>query len=140
MNDDRESPQTQLSSNAPQALELRSEERTWGLICHLAGLAMYVLPTLGNIIGVLVAWLVFKDRSHFADQQGKEALNFQISITLYAVLISVFAIVTLGIGLILAIPLWGALAIIHVVMIILAALEANKGLPYRYPLTIRFIK
>ena len=126
--------------NQSPPIQTSSEERTWGLICHLAGFAMYVLPTLGNIIGVIVAWLVFKDRSSFADDQGKEALNFQISTTIYAFAIGAFAVVTLGLGLLLAVPLWGALAIFHVIVMILAALEANKGVAYRYPLTIRFIK
>jgi uncharacterized protein len=129
-----------LQQTVPQPLEPRAEEKTWGLICHLSGFAMYVLPTLGNIIGALVAWLVFKDRSSFADDQGKEALNFQLSTTLYAVLLGVFAIFTLGIGLILAIPLWGALAVFHIVMMLVAAVKTNEGVVYRYPLTIRFIK
>ncbi len=129
-----------LEQSVHQPFELRTEEKTWGLICHLSGFAMYLLPTLGNIIGTLVAWLVFKDRSSFADDQGKEALNFQLSTTLYAVLLGVFAIFTLGVGLILAIPLWGVLAVFHIVMMIVAAVKTNEGIVYRYPLTIRFIK
>jgi uncharacterized protein len=109
---------------------------------HLSpcGIRHVRVATLGNIIGALIAWVVFKDRSAFADDQGKEALNFQISTTIYAFAIGAFAVVTLGIGLLLAIPLWGALAIFHVIVMVIAALEANKGVAYRYPLTIRFIK
>lgn len=129
-----------LQPSTAQTLETRSEERSWALACHLSGFAMYLLPAFGNIIGALIAWLVVKDRSSFADDQGKEALNFQLSTTLYAFSLGVFAVFTLGLGLIFAIPLWGALAVFHIVMMVVAAIKANEGVVYRYPITIRFIK
>ncbi len=116
------------------------EENTWGMICHLAALGMYVFPTFGNIIGALVAWLVFKDRSVFADDQGKESLNFQLSLTLYSAIGIAFCIMTLGLGLLVVVPLFGIMAILQIIFIVVAALEANKGVLYRYPVTIRFIK
>jgi hypothetical protein len=63
-------------------LESNSEERNWAMTCHLASFAGYVLP-LGNIIGPLVAWLMKRDEFPLVDDQGKEALNFQISMTIY---------------------------------------------------------
>ncbi|NJK44084.1 MAG: DUF4870 domain-containing protein [Pleurocapsa sp. SU_196_0] len=133
---------TDLHSQQSQsyALELRNEERTWGLIVHLAGFALFVLPAFGNLIGVLVAWLVFKDRSAFADDQGKEALNFHLSLWTYAIAAIAFGIVTFGLGLLAAVPFLIALAVFQVVMMIVAGIEANNGKLYRYPLTIRFIK
>jgi uncharacterized protein len=121
-------------------LELRSEERTWGLITHLAGFALFLLPAFGNLIGVFVAWLVFKDRSAFADDQGKEALNFHLSLWTYAGASILFAIMTLGIGLLATIPFLVVLAVYQVVMMVIAGIEANNGKLYRYPLTIRFVK
>jgi len=54
------------------------DDRTWAMLCHLSGLAGYVVP-FGNIFGPLIIWLIKRDQSWFVDDQGKEALNFQIS-------------------------------------------------------------
>ena len=131
--------QTQIQSIPPQPLA-HPEENTWGMVCHLAAFGMYIFPAFGNIIGALIAWLVFKDRSVFADDQGKESLNFQISLTVYATAGFVFGFMTLGLGFIIVGPLLGIMAILQIIFVIVAALEANKGVIYRYPATIRFIK
>jgi uncharacterized protein len=131
--------QTQIQSTTPQTMT-HPEENTCGMICHLAALGMYVFPAFGNIIGALIAWLVFKDRSSFADDQGKESLNFQLSLTLYSAVGIAFCIVTFGLGLFVVVPMLGIMAILQIIFIIVAALEANKGVMYRYPATIRFIK
>jgi uncharacterized protein len=130
--------QTQLPSN--QTTFSQPEENTWGMICHLAAMGMYVFPTFGNLIGTLIAWMVFRDRSSFADDQGKESLNFQLSLTLYSAIGIAFCIMTFGLGLLVVIPMFGIMSILQIVFIIVAALEANKGVLYRYPATIRFIK
>jgi uncharacterized protein len=131
--------QTQIQS-APSQTITHPEENTWGMICHLAALGMYVFPAFGNIIGALIAWLVFKDRSSFSDDQGKESLNFQLSLTLYSAIGIVFCIMTLGLGIFVVVPMLGIMSILQIIFIIVAALEANKGVMYRYPATIRFIK
>jgi len=109
------------------------EERTMGMLCHLLALAGYVIP-FGNIIGPLILWLVKKDQFPFVNDQGKEALNFQISITIYAIVSAILAMVVIGIPLLIAVGIFG------LVEIVLASVKANQGIPYRYPLTIRFIK
>jgi uncharacterized protein len=124
----------------PQIDIQKPEEKTWGMICHLAAFGMYVFPAFGNIIGAAIAWIVFKDRSEFANDQGKESLNFQLSLTLYAFVAFIFAFVTFGVGLILVIPVLGIMALFQIILVIVAALEANKGVVYRYPMTIRFVQ
>jgi uncharacterized Tic20 family protein len=109
------------------------EERTWAMLCHLAALAGYVLP-LGNIIGPLVVWLIKKDQSRLVDDQGKESLNFQISVTIYAIIAGLSILVVVGILLLPLVLLFG------LILIIVAAIRANEGVAYRYPLTLRFIK
>ena len=52
------------------------DSRMWGMLCHLAALAMFTGIPLGNVIGPLVVWLIQKDKSPFVDEQGKEVLNF----------------------------------------------------------------
>ena len=64
--------------------ELTNDERTWGMLCHLAALASYIIP-LGNIIGPLVVWLVKRNEYAYADWHGKESVNFQLSLMLYVI-------------------------------------------------------
>jgi len=61
-----------------------SQEKTWGLFCHLSAFGLFVFPPFGNILGPLIIWLIKKDESPYVDKQGKESLNFQISFTIYA--------------------------------------------------------
>ena len=109
-----------------------SQERTWGMLCHLSALAMFLIP-FGNIIGPLVIWLIKKDESSFVDDQGKESLNFQLSITIYALISAILILVIIGIFLLIG------LGILTLVLIIVAAVKSNSGEKFRYPLTIRFI-
>jgi len=95
-----------------------------------------------NIIGPLVVWMIKKDEFPFVNDQGKEALNFQISMTMCgiaAVLVCVvLSFVCIGSFLM---PLVGlAWLVVELVMIIRAAMAANKGEAFRYPLAIRFLK
>lgn len=109
------------------------DARNWGMICHLAGLAGFVVP-FGNVLGPLIVWAIKKDDHAFVDDQGKEALNFQLTVAL-AVIIAAFLILAL-VGLVL-IPL---VVIYTLIMVIIAAIKANDGIYYRYPLTFRFFK
>ena len=86
-----------------------------------------------SFLGPLLVWLIKKDQSPFVADQAKEALNFQISVTI-ALLISAVTIFVC-VGLIL-LPV---VFIASVVFSIIAAMEANKGVYYRYPYTVRFI-
>jgi uncharacterized Tic20 family protein len=106
------------------------DERTWAMLCHLSTFAGLLGVPFGNILGPLLAWLVKKDEYPLVDDQGKEALNFQLSVTLYSFV---------GVILIITIPLVFALLVLDIIVTIIAALRANTGEPYRYPMTIRFI-
>lgn len=109
-----------------------SDERTWAMLCHLSAFAGYLVP-FGNILGPLVIWLIKKDEYPLVNDQGKEALNFQISITIWVAVALVLSFVLIGI------PLLVAIIIFSVVMTIIAAVKANGGESYRYPLTIRLV-
>ncbi|MBL4570159.1 MAG: DUF4870 domain-containing protein [Alcanivorax sp.] len=113
--------------------EPKQEERSLGLACHLLALAGLVVP-FGNILGPLIMWLVKKDQSDFVDDQGKEALNFNITISIAGFIAFLLMFVVIG-GLLLPI-----IGIFWLVMTIIAAVKANGGERYRYPLTIRLIK
>ena len=104
-----------------------SDDRTMAILAHVLGI-------ITSFLGPLIIWLVKKDTSPFVDDQGKEALNFQITLLIgYAV----SAVATLiCIGPILAI----ALSVVAIVFGILGAVAVSKGEAYRYPFNIRLIK
>ena len=120
--------------------ELNKDARMWAMFCHLAGLAGIVVPVvISGIIAPLIVWQIKKEEHPFIDEHGKEAVNFQISMSLYTLIGSIACIITC-IGLIL-IPFFAlAVYIINLVLLLIAAVKANNGEHYRYPICIRFIK
>ncbi len=106
---------------------------TWSMACHLSAFAGYLLP-FGHILGPLIIWLVKGKESARVDRHGKEALNFQISMTIYLLISAVLVFAVIGIFLLTVI------SIADFILIIVAAVKTRSGEDYRYPLTIRFIK
>lgn len=170
-------------------VQLESEDKTWGMLAHLAALIGIPLAMLGipipftNILGPLVVWLAKRKDSEFVDTHGKESTNFQISVTIYSIVLVVIVAI-LGAILLFAIPglltaftvamenpetvdpnaiaetvsggaailvlvvgilmVLAAIALIVLgvgsfVLTILAAVKANQGQMYRYPLTFRLL-
>lgn len=107
--------------------------RTWGMLAHLSALVGYIIP-FGNIIGPLVVWLMKKEEMPFVADQGRESLNFQITVSI--ALVICLALMCVFIGFIL-LPIVG---ILDIVFLIIAAIKANKGEVYRYPWTLRLVK
>lgn len=112
--------------------DIVQEEKTWGMLAHLSSLSGLIIP-FGSLLGPLVVWLVKKDTMPFVADQGKEALNFNITVTIAAIVSAVLTLVLIGF-LLLAVVVVGWL-----VLTILATIEANKGVAYRYPFTLRLI-
>lgn len=120
------------SSAAPLT---EAEDRQWASFAHLGGVLGF-LPSL-------IIWLVFKDRGSFTNQEAKEALNFQIAVTIAYIALNLLSLilgaVTFGIGSIigLLVPLvWVA----AVIFSILGFVKSKDGNGYRYPVSIRLIK
>jgi uncharacterized Tic20 family protein len=103
------------------------------MACHLSALAGFVVPGLGHVLGPLIVWLAKRGDSSEIDANGKEALNFQISMLIYNIVAGVLCLVLIGFVLL------AVLHILNVVFVILAAVKANEGQVYRYPLTLRLI-
>ncbi len=121
-----------------------SSERQYAMFNHLAGLLSLVDFFVVGFVTCLVMWLVRRDDSEFLDDHGKEALNFQISLTLYwiglAIISIPFLIVTLGLGIIILGPLGFGLILLRLIGCICAARAANRGEFYRYPMCVRLVK
>jgi uncharacterized protein len=109
------------------------DERTWGMVAHLAALAFFILP-FGNILGPLVVLLAKRDHSAFVARHAKEALNFNITFLIGALVCVVLLVFSIGI------LLGAVLFIFWLIMTIIAALKANEGATYRYPFAVRFVK
>jgi uncharacterized Tic20 family protein len=125
-----------MENNEFQGMNLSKKERQWAMGCHLIGLSVLlpVLPLIGGLVAVLVLWLLKREEGAFIDEQGKESLNFQISLFIYAS-VSLFLFI-IGIGVFLLF----ALMIFAVVCIVIAGVKASEGKSFRYPACIRFIQ
>ncbi len=107
-----------------------ASERQWATLTHLSGLA----PAIGSISALLIGlpillWLIKRNESPFLDDHGKEAVNFQLSMLLYSI---VLGLITCGVGVVVFV-------IVNIVASIIAAVTANRGEFYRYPICIRFL-
>jgi uncharacterized Tic20 family protein len=109
-------------------------ENSWAIALHLSGFAMFLLPSIGQILAPLILWLIKRPESPYLDRVGKEVLNFQISYTIYALVAGALTLVLIGCFLL---PI---LLIAWVVLIIIAAVKTSNGEDYRYPLTIRLLQ
>ena len=109
------------------------EARQWAMITHLSAFAGLILP-FGSLLGPFVVWMLKREEFPLVADQGKEALNFNITMILAALVCGVLILVVIGAILLgLLIIFWG-------VMIVVAAIKANEGVAFRYPATLRWLK
>ncbi|MBR9914388.1 MAG: DUF4870 domain-containing protein [Algicola sp.] len=147
---------------------LNNHQKNIATFIHLSTFSRFLVP-LGNFIGPIILWMVNKDKSEFVDKHGKQAINFQMSILLYTLIIGTLTIpffifkffngidfidfhgfhdFHINIGkpspLLYITGGLGFLAVIgfilELVFIVIASLKARDGELYEYPLTINFLK
>jgi len=147
---------------------LTDNQKNIATFIHLSTFSRFIIP-LGNFIGPILLWSLNKDKSSFIDKHGKQAINFQISILLYALIIGTLSIPFFVFNLFDAfnfidinhfdsfhinldkpsplLYIGGALGglaivgfIIELVFIVIASLKARDGELYNYPITINFLK
>jgi len=107
-------------------------ERNWAMLCHLVTFAGCVVP-FGNILAPLGVWWAKRDTHPLVRDQGLEAVNFQISMTLYLIGAGLLSIVLIGL------PVLFGLIIFDFVITVVAMLRALEGSAYRYPLNLRLV-
>jgi len=139
----------------------KNNENSNAFLIHISAFAGYMFP-FGSIIAPLILWQTQKDKSRFLDEQGKEAVNFNISYVLYTFLLGIVAVPFVfgslfnnfrdfnhfdfdfsngGLfGIFGFASLAGLIGFIKIALIIIAAIKSKEGEDYRYPLTIKFIK
>ena len=127
-----------MSDTSTYATAPTREERVWALIAHAGGPAGLLLSAgLFGFAVPLVVWLAKRDESDFVADQGKEALNFQLSLFLLHVIAWLFVLLTIGIGMLILWPFFLALWIGELVLGLIAALRSYEGKRFRYPFTLR---
>jgi len=122
---------TETTETAPAVPS--GDERHWAVICHLSAMLMY-LTVIGGFIAPLVIWLLKRDQMPFVADQGRETLNFQITILLALAGACVLMLVLIGI------PLFWGLLLFHFVMTIVATVRVSEGVLYRYPFCWRVLR
>jgi len=124
----RHTRQCDMTDVAPAA-----EERKWAAIAHVAALAGILMPFGGAVLGPLVVWFLKKDSMPFVADQGREALNFQLTVFIAMAVSTLLIFVGIGVPLILL------LCIVDLVYIWVATFKASEGEVYRYPVALRFV-
>ena len=109
------------------------DARKWAMFCHFSAFLGMWFP-FGSLIGPLILWQMKRESDPFIDDQGKEAMNFQITVAIASAICYVLMFVLIGFALI------GLLFIGAVVLVVIAGVKANDGVTYRYPFTWRPIK
>ena len=122
------SEQTEASAAIPR------EARKWAMICHIIALVGLLGNGIGFVLGPLLVWMIKKEDHPFVDEQGKEAVNFQITMLLLLLLSALLTLLVIGF---LLLPL---VIIVATVFSVVGALKANEGVHYRYPFALRLIK
>jgi len=114
--------------------DIPRDARQWAMICHLIALSGLLGNGIGFLIGPLVVWLIKREDHPFIDKQGKEAVNFQITMLIVLFIAVILCLVVIGFLFLFIIPL------VMTIFPIIAAVRANRGEDYSYPFSIRFIK
>ncbi len=112
---------------------LKGNEKMLAMWCHLGTFGGMIVP-FGNFLVPLLIWLLKKEEYLLVDDQGKESLNFQISIFLYSIVGFLLVFVFIGVILLVVLLLFAVIEVIR------ASISANNGERFRYPLCIRIIQ
>lgn len=107
---------------------------------HLTALAGAFVAGLASFVGPLIIWLLRRESDPFAAEHALEALNFNLMVFAAVVVSGILGIGTLGLGLVILVPLLLVLGVLWLIWTIQAAMAASRGEPYRYPLSVRLIR
>ncbi len=126
-------PNTPQYSTQPVPPLSPAEDKQWAALAHFGGILGWLPP--------LILWLIFKDRGRLTDREGKEALNFQITVSIVVIALYIVGaiLMVILIGGLFWMLAW-AVQIAGVVFAIIAGVKVNNGESYRYPVALRLIK
>ena len=123
----QQSEQSEESIPESTPPEVSKDAKNMGMLCHLLGL-------LTNFLGPLILWIVKKDDDPFIDDQGKEALNWQITMMIAGIVGGITAAICIGVVILIA------AGICNIIFCIMGCIKASEGIAYRYPFCLRLVK
>lgn len=110
-----------------------ADAKKWAMIIHLSALVGFLGNGIGFLLAPLIIWLIKREEDPFLDDQGKEAVNFQITMIIAGFIAGLLVFVVVGLFLLLI------LLLLELILPIIAGIKASNGERYRYPFTIRFL-
>ena len=113
--------------------EISKEDKNWAVLIHLSPLLGYISGGLGFLVPFLL-WIFKRNESSYIDSQGKEVMNFLITLIIISAVILPLCILLIGF------PLYVVLVISALILTIMAAIQTSEGKSYRYPYILRLIK
>ncbi len=130
----QQSASEQSVPEPPKQLETDKDAKMWGTFCHLSAVSGFVGVPFGWILGPLIIWLIKKDEIDFVNEEGKEALNFQLTVLIGFAIGAVTTCIGIGVFILVGV------AIMDLIFIFIASVKVNTGQHYKYPINIRFFK
>jgi len=127
MTEGNATPPLNYQSATPGAVEENKDARNMAML-------IYILAIFTGFIGPLIIWLLKKNEQPFVDDQGKEVLNWSITVFLAFIVCAILMVVLIGVF------LMPVVAIANLVFLIMGALKAKDGIRYRFPFALRLIK
>jgi hypothetical protein len=116
--------------------EVDSSIKKWAVISHLSAFAgiLIILPVpFGNIIAPAIIWVLKGSTHPYLDEQARESINFQISMTLYCIIAGVLSLLWIGF------PILIGLVLFNIFCIVKATMSARDGYHYKYPISLRLM-
>lgn len=121
-----------------------AQEKQWAMFAHLSAILGAIVTGhifgIGCFLGPLVIWLMKRDTMPFVADQGKQALNFNITLALAGLALFLLILLTFGIGILIALPVGAVVAVGWLVFTVIAAIKASEGVAYRYPISLHLVK
>jgi uncharacterized Tic20 family protein len=110
------------------------KSRIWATLCHLTALLGLTGLPFGHLLGPFVVWLLKRNEYSFVNEQGKESLNFQITMTICTTIAILLMFIKIGLFLIFG------LVMVNLILVLIASIKVSNGEHYQYPFKIRIIK
>jgi uncharacterized protein len=109
-----------------QYTNVSGDERTMAILCHVLSIFFWIFPSL-------IIYLLKKDESKYVAEHAKEALNFQISITIFYIISAFLALLLIGFLLMFIIYVGS------IILCIIATIKAADNVLYKYPFSVRLV-
>lgn len=119
----------------PEGPQIDDDARLWATLCHAGGFANFIGTPFVGFIAVFLIWVLKRDTNPFVDEQGREALNFQITYFMFYFTVGLLCFVLIGLFLLPLVPI---AVIAQFVLTVIAVIKVNDGKRYRYPFILRF--